>query len=446
MKMLSRKSLKGQIVWRFSLVLGLLLIALNLSFLALVLFLVPTTNDADREMRPIIADAVRPETDRLVVVETEDLLKTKTDFPSLWFAAVHPDGRSARFGPVPPEFDGVIGILNRFQHFDVRGSEGSKITASFAELDTNAGRLKVIYGGKATPGSLRFNVLRGMSVLYIPFTLIPIGLVFLALPFMVGKALSGLKTTIRRAASIDAHSLGARLPKDDVVEELHPLITAFNSALARIDEEVNQRQRFFANAAHELRTPIAILQTRLEGISAGTDKSRLLLDVGRLAATAEQLLDMQRFAGVFSWADVDLVSLCETVVADCAPLAIDAGYAIEIKAMVKSFVVHGDRDSLERAVTNLVINAVEHGGGTGKILVEVGRDGAIEISDEGPGIPEYERGKVFEPFYRTRPKPTGAGLGLSIVRQIVLVHKGQVSIVQQAKGARFRLILGSGRR
>lgn len=442
MKMLSRKSLKGQIVWRFSLVLGALLIALNLGFLVVVLLLVPTTNDADRKMRPIIADSMRSENDRLDVVETGDLLETKRDFPSFWFAAVHPDGRLARFGPVPPEFDGVIGILNRFQHFDVRGSEGSQITASFAELDTKAGRLKVIYGGKATPGSLRFNVLRGMSVLYIPFTLIPIGLVFLALPFLVGKALSGLKTTIRRAASIDAHSLGARLPKDDVVEELHPLITAFNSALARIDEEVNQRQRFFANAAHELRTPIAILQTRLEGISAGTDKSRLLLDVGRLAATAEQLLDMQRFAGVFSWTDVDLVSLCETVVADCAPLAINAGYELEISAAVKAFVVHGDRDSLERAITNLVMNAVEHGGGSGKILVEVGHDGAIEIADEGPGIPDHERDRVFEPFYRTRPKPTGAGLGLSIVRQIAMVHKGEVSIVRQAKGARFRLILG----
>lgn len=442
MKLLSRKSLKGQIVWRFSLVLGALLIVLNVGFLVLVFFLVPTTNDADREMRPVIEDAIRLETDRLTVVETKDLLRNKKTFPSFWFAAVHPDGRLVRYGQVPSEYDGVIGILNQFQHFDVRGNEGSRITASFAELDTKAGKLKVIYGGKATPGSFRFNVLLGMSVLYIPFTLIPIGLVFLALPFLVGKALSGLKTTTSRAASIDANSLGVRLPNDKVVEELHPLITAFNSALARIDEEVSQRQRFFANAAHELRTPIAILQTRLEGLSAGAEKARLLLDVGRLAATAEQLLDMQRSAGVLSWSDVDLVSLCETVVADCAPFAIDAGYELEIKSEVKSFEVHGDRDSLERAITNLLINAIEHGGGSGEILVEVGRDGAIEVSDVGPGIPEHELEKVFEPFYRRKPKPTGAGLGLSIVRQIALAHKGQVNIVQQARGARFRFNLG----
>ena len=442
MKLLSQKSLKGQIVWRFSLVLGALLIVLNIGFLVLVLFLVPTTNDADRDMRPIIADAMRLKTDRLTVVETEDLLRIKNEFPSFWFAAVHPDGRLTRFGEVPSEYEGVLSILNQFQHFDVRGNEGSRITASFAELDTKAGRLKVIYGGKATAGSFRFNVLLGMSVLYIPFTLIPIGLVFLALPFMVGRALSGLKTTISRAAAIDASSLGVRLPKDDVVEELHPLMTAFNSALARIDEEVSQRQRFLANAAHELRTPIAILQTRLEGLPAGAEKARLLLDVGRLAATAEQLLDMQRFAGVLSWTDVDLVSLCETVIADCAPLAIDAGYELEIKSEVKSCIVHGDRDSLERAVTNLVMNAVEHGGGSGEIRIEVARNGAIEVSDEGPGIPEYESEKVFEPFYRTKPKPTGAGLGLSIVRQIALVHKGRVSIVDQAKGARFRFDLG----
>jgi signal transduction histidine kinase len=441
MKLFSRRSLKGQIVWRFSLVLGALLIVLNVGFLILLLFLIPSTNEADRAVRPIIADSVRLERDRLTVHETEDLLRTKQEFPSFWFEAVHPDGRHVSYGQVPSEYGGVIGMMNHFQHFDARGADGSRITASFAELDTQVGELKFIYGGKSTPGSARFNVLLGMSVLYVPFTLIPIGFVFLTLPLLVGKALSGLKTTINHAASIDANSLGVRLPQDEVVEELRPLVASFNSALTRIDEEVSQRHRFFANAAHELRTPIAILQTRLEGFRAGAEKTRLLLDVGRLAATAEQLLDMQRFAHVLSWANVDLISICETVVADCAPLAIDAGYGLEISSEIKIFIVHGDRDSLERAITNLIMNAIQHGGGSGQIRVEVGRDGAVEISDEGPGIPEYERDKVFEPFYRTKPKPTGAGLGLSIVRQIAHAHRGQVSIVPQVKGARFRFRL-----
>jgi signal transduction histidine kinase len=212
--------------------------------------------------------------------------------------------------------------------------------------------------------------------------------------------------------------------------------------LGRIDEDVSQRRRFFANAAHELRTPIAILQTRLEASAAGPERARLLLDVARLAQTAEQLLDMQRFGAIQAWADVDIVELCRTVVADSAPMAISGGYELSFETEKPSFIVKGDRDSLERAIGNLVRNAIEHGGGSGHIRVEVTGDGMIEVADDGPGIPREEHEKIFEPFYRAKPRSEGAGLGLSIVRQIAQTHKGDVSVVPQLWGSRFRLELG----
>jgi signal transduction histidine kinase len=255
----------------------------------------------------------------------------------------------------------------------------------------------------------------------------------------VGRGLSGIRKTISQAAAIDANSLGTRLPKDDVVVELHPLVDSFNAALSRIDEDVSQRQRFLANAAHELRTPIAILLTRVEGMAPGSERDRLLLDVGRLEATAEQLLDMQRFGNIQAWTDVDLVEICEIVVADCAPTAISAGYELGFETCRPSFLIKGDPHSLERAVSNLVRNAIEHAGGSGDIRVEITPEGAIEVSDDGPGISLVERENVFEPFYRTAPRSTGAGLGLSIVRQIAQLHNGSVSIVPQVCGARFRL-------
>lgn len=439
-----RKSLKGQLVLSFAVVLGILMVVMNIGFLALLAYLLPKKSDADEKVRPVIAKAIEPRDGQLVIVRTEDLAKLAKETPSFWFVAHHPDGRHVSFGLVPPQYSGILSMIEDIHFLDIRGEDGSPITANFAELDTSAGRLRVMYGGRTAPGLYITKVFLGLSILYVPFTLVPVVLVFLALPILVGRALAGLRKTISRAASIDANSLGTRLAKDDVVMELHPLVDAINAALARIDEDVSQRRRFFANAAHELRTPIAILQTRLEALPISPEKERLLLDVGRLAATAEQLLDMQRFGNVQSWTDVDLVKICERVVADSAPMAITAGYELGFDSERERVLVKGDADSLERAVGNLVRNAIEHGGGSGDIRVMIMHDGSIEVADDGPGIPADERDKVFEPFYRSRPKPIGAGLGLSIVRQIAQTHNGEVSIIPQSCGARIRLKLGVG--
>jgi signal transduction histidine kinase len=436
-----RKSLKGQLVFRFGVVLGLLMVVLNVGFLAFLYLVLPEKIDADDSVKPVITAALREQDGRLVIDKTEDLTKLEAEAPSFWFAAIDPGGRRVDFGQVPSQYAGLLSILDDIHLVDIRGENGSPITAKFAALETTAGSIKVLYGGKPTPGTYITNVMMGLSVVYVPFTLIPIALVFLALPLLVGRGLSGIQTTIRRAASIDANSLGTRLAKDDMVLELHPLVDAINSALARIDEDVSQRRRFFANAAHELRTPIAILQTRLEGMPPGQERERLLMDVSRLAATAEQLLDMERFANIQSWADVDLVEVCETVVADCAPIAIAEGYELGFHTQLRTLPIKGDRDSLERAISNLIRNAIEHGGGTGSIGVEVTYEGAIEVRDDGPGISVIEREKIFEPFYRASPKSTGAGLGLSIVRQIAETHGGTISVVPQIFGARLRLAL-----
>ncbi len=438
----SRKSLKGQLVLRFAVVLGILMVVMNIGFLALLAYLLPTKSDADEKVRPVIAAVIGTQNGQLTIAPDDRLKTIASETGSFWFVAQHPDGRRVTFGTVPPQYSGVLSMLPDIHFLDVRGEDGSPITANFAELDTAAGKLKVMYGGKTAPGSYITKVFLGLSILYIPFTIVPVILVFLALPILVGRALSGIRKTISRAASIDANSLGIRLAKDDVVMELHPLVDAINSALSRIDEDVSQRRRFFANAAHELRTPIAILQTRLEASAPSPEKDRLLLDVGRLAATAEQLLDMQRFGHVQSWTDVDLVAVCERVVADSAPMAIAGGYDLGFDTERERFVVKGDVDSLERAVGNLVRNAVEHGGGSGNISVTLTRDGTIEVADDGPGISTGERDKVFEPFYRTKPKSTGAGLGLSIVRQVAEIHNGHVEIVPRSVGACIRLKVG----
>jgi signal transduction histidine kinase len=206
-------------------------------------------------------------------------------------------------------------------------------------------------------------------------------------------------------------------------------VRAVNAALQRLDDGMERRQRFLADAAHELRTPIAILQTRIELLPDDAQRSRLMLDVARLANLANQLLDLQRLdADSTSFHPVNLVDLAAQVTADMAPLAIAAGDEISFDAEVDSVTVAGDPASLSRAIVNLVQNAIIHGGRKTTIQVAVGRDGSLRVSDTGSGIPEQHRQAIFEPFNRIVPLDQGAGLGLNLVKDIVLRHNGQVTV------------------
>src|SRR5215475_11479199 len=186
--------------------------------------------------------------------------------------------------------------------------------------------------------------------------------------------------------------------------EVAPLVTAVNEALARLDEGYSRHKRFVADAAHELRTPIAILNTRLEALPSGPDRTRLIEDIARLATLAEQLLDIQRLDRCeHPLAPVDLVTVAQGVAADLAPLAIAAGYELSLDSAAPCVETLGDRAALERALTNLVQNAIQHGPRRGTISIDIGRPATIEVTDDGAGIPMDQRELIFEPFYRLAP-------------------------------------------
>jgi signal transduction histidine kinase len=174
----------------------------------------------------------------------------------------------------------------------------------------------------------------------------------------------------------------------------------------------------------------------------GQERKRLLSDVARLAETAEQLLDFERNdQAIASHETVDLVEIARMVVADLAPQAIAAGYQISFQNEVESLERLGSPSALSRAISNLVRNAIDHGGNRGMITVSVSADVRINVSDEGPGIPVEHQELVFEPFYRVTPKNRGAGLGLSLVKQIVANHRGQVSLKSGMTGTQVTIQL-----
>jgi signal transduction histidine kinase len=332
--------------------------------------------------------------------------------------------------------------VNVFAEADIRGSKDTREIASIENVSSPVGEIRILFGGNSEKGSPFLAILKGTYPIYVPLLALAVPAIFFTVPRIVRRALVGLNDVVSKATEIEPRRQGARLPTGKVPKEVLPLVVAFNGVLERLEHEFQKRQRFLIDAAHELRTPIAIMQTRIEGTMEGEERERLLKDIARLAQAAEQLLDFERNDQTTDLYEmVDLVELAKAVVADLAPIAIAAGYEIAFQSEVDRLVRRGSFSALERALNNLVRNAIEHGGNAGLISVSVSAGGQIAVEDQGPGIPLDQQELVFEPFYRVTPRSTGAGLGLSLVRQIVTNHGGRVAIASKAAGTKLTMHL-----
>ena len=375
----------------------------------------------------------------LVIAEGPALRALKAENSTLWFVASTLDGQVATYGAVPAVYEELSQYLHLMTDADIRGGKGIVEVALVESMETNVGPVRVMFGGATHVSGQFLTLLAGTYKIYVPLLAVILPAVFFSVPRIVRQALSGLSSVVKKAPEIDPRRPGARLPVDDVPREVVPLIIAFNSILERLEEQFRARQRFLIDAAHELRTPIAIMQTRIEGLP-GPEQQRLMEDVARLGETTEQLLAFERNDQVNDRREtVDLVEMARTVVADLAPLALSAGYDISFETQSARYEVQGNPFTLPRAISNIVRNAIDHGGNSGTIHVSVLVNGEIAISDEGRGIAEDQQERIFEPFYRITPRSTGAGLGLSLVKQIVANHDGRIFLDSSAFGSTFRL-------
>lgn len=395
------------------------------------------------ELAAALDDAVtRDSQGRLFIVETPALRAFKAKYDGLWFVIAAGDPSTVSYGPIPAAYTALSSYIYLMKGADIRGAPGVGEAASIDDIKTVGGNVRVMYGGKTDPKSAFLTLLAATYPVYVPLLALAVPAIFLTVPRIVSRALAGLKDVVRKAPDIDPRRAGGRLPTTDVPSEVIPLIVAFNSILDRLEKQFQARQHFLIDAAHELRTPIAIMQTRIEGMSEGGDQRRLMADVARLGETAEQLLDFERNGQAGDRHEtIDLVDICRNVVADLAPLAIAAGYEISFQSETDTLACQGSPSTLPRAVSNLVSNAIDHGGNGGVILISVSRDGRIAVSDQGPGIAEDQQELVFEPFYRITPRSKGAGLGLSLVKQIVSNHHGRVEVDSTSAGTTFTIVL-----
>jgi len=256
---------------------------------------------------------------------------------------------------------------------------------------------------------------------------------------VVGRGLRPLDAVARAMTTRTPVALGP-LPTNGVPTEVAPLVRSLNDLLARLKRALDSQRDFIADAAHELRTPLAALSLQLQlarraadAQSRGEAFGELERGLTRATHCVQQLLTLARQepgGGDRPLMPVNLGDLVAKVVAEQLPLAEDRQIDLGVTPAARAVTVRGDAEALQILVSNLVGNAIRHTPSGGKVDVAVG-DGAdgvfVEVNDSGPGIPVEERERVFDRFYRrAQTDEPGSGLGLAIVRTIAERHQASV--------------------
>lgn len=257
----------------------------------------------------------------------------------------------------------------------------------------------------------------------------------------VRKGLTPLRSAAAEVAHIDMNSLDKRLLSDDVPVEVAPFVEAVNEALKRLDAWAARQRRFTANAAHELRTPLAIMRARLENAKASSLKSELLGDASQLRSIVEEMLAAARLTEGQAPLDqrVDLSDAARRVVSDLLPLAIDRDRFIDFDCGA-SAETRGNQRAIECVLTNLIDNALRAEPSKGSVAVRLDGGGVIAVIDHGEGIAEADREMIFEPFWRKNEANPGSGLGLAIAKEIVDAHGGRIWVEETpGGGATFKV-------
>jgi signal transduction histidine kinase len=260
--------------------------------------------------------------------------------------------------------------------------------------------------------------------------------------FTVRKSLAPLQQLSALAGRIRPGSSDIRLPQAGVPEEILPLVKAANSALDRLDEGLQLQREFTANAAHQLRTPLAVISANVDLMADKAAAAKLRYDVDLMSRIITQLLLVARLETLNIRLDdqVELRSVVREAAENLGPLAISSRKTLEVDEPARPVFVRGNTHAVAAAVSNLIENALNHSPSGGAVRIRVTPNPSIEVLDSGPGVPPDLRERIFERFWRGETSREGAGLGLAIVRRIMRTLEGDVSVSNApGGGARFSL-------
>ena len=272
----------------------------------------------------------------------------------------------------------------------------------------------------------------------IPFLLILLGIS----AFTVRRSLAPLKELASLASQIDPGNSTLRLPSAGIPREILPLVGSFNHVLDRLEEGLRRQREFNANAAHQLRTPLAVLAANIDTMTDCVVAAKLRYDVEVMSRIVHQLLLVARLETLNVPLDeqVDLCLTASQAAENLGPIAISMHKALEIDEPAAPVFVRGNRFVISIAISNLIENALNHSPPGKAVRIRVTPSPSVEVHDSGPGIPVQLREKIFERFWRGDLTKEGAGLGLAIVRRIMSAINGSVTVADAPEGgAQFTL-------
>ena len=275
--------------------------------------------------------------------------------------------------------------------------------------------------------------------------------------FISGHALRPLREFSDKIEKVQAQNLADSRIEENQVKELNQLSVSYNRMLERLSAAFEIQRQFTANAAHELRTPLALMQVQLDLYHSNrhpdndADTVQMIQMVteqnDRLSKMVKTLLDMSELQTVGRDDEIILDALVDEVLEDLEPLA--EGKNIRLIAKCKDITMVGSDILIYRLVYNLVENAIKYNHSGGQVTVTADRKEKhvyLSVEDTGAGIPKEFRERVFEPFFRVDKSRSrelgGVGLGLALVREIVRVHDGSITVKSNPSGGTiFEVVL-----
>jgi signal transduction histidine kinase len=358
------------------------------------------------------------------------------------------DANGRMIAAAPPRFGELVAgwpkTASEPVRFDARlDTEPGDFDGLSISRETAAGLVSVSVGRSSAGSAAMYSLMRK----FIHDTIWAVSILVLA-ALVVGilgirSGLKPLRNISEMAAAIGPHAMSVRLPDKGLPSEISPLVTAVNRALDRVEQGFTIQRQFTANAAHELRTPLAIITAALEEIEADDDFVELKADVARMNRLVEQLLRVARLDAIVL--DVtgvaDLNEVASSVVATMAPWALARHRTIAFNGFRDPVLVKGNHHAIGDAIRNLMENAVLHSPAWSEVVVRTSPDGRVSVADRGPGIIPADQGRIFDRFWRGKGLQfEGAGLGLAIVKEIMNAHGGRVSVENRLPdGAVFTL-------
>jgi signal transduction histidine kinase len=286
-------------------------------------------------------------------------------------------------------------------------------------------------------------VIANEIVQHVILPLIPLSLLLLLFNiFAVRRVLQPLRRAEAEVDALDPDNVLLRLSEAPEPREVNTLVRAVNRALTRLDETMAILRGFTANAAHELRTPLSIMQLSLDRLPPGPQRDDLQADTQHMTRLVGQMLDLAQADALAVEPDttVDLADIGREIVAAMAPKVFEAQRDLRFDAVGETRAL-GHTEAIYRIYRNLIDNALGHAPGDTPIEVTAGPGPQISVRDHGPGISDEDLPHIFERFWRKdRRKTEGAGLGLGIVQRLAQAHGGAIAVENApGGGALFRV-------